>query len=96
MEPQAALRHEGARRGRLARRLRPDAPGPPGRSDPDVPRGAKEVTVARDRAPRGSAPAGDGTALVVEGESQDLVIGSAGLTQAGLVSLVSAGLSSAA
>jgi hypothetical protein len=72
---------------------------PPGRSDPDVPRGAKEVPVGRYRAwlaPRGSAQAGDGTALIIEGASRDLVIGSAGLTQAGLVSLVSAGLSSAA
>jgi hypothetical protein len=72
---------------------------PPGRSDPDVPRGAKQVTVGRYRAwlaPRGSAQAGDGTALIIEGESQDLVVGSAGLTQAGLVSLVSAGLNSAA
>ena len=70
---------------------------PPGRSDPDVPRGAKEVTVGRYRAllaPRG--PAQEGTALIIEGDSQDLVVGSAGLTQAGLVSLVSAGLSSAA
>jgi hypothetical protein len=72
---------------------------PPGRSDPDVPRGAKEVTVGRYRAwlaPRGSAQAGDGTALIIEGASQDLVVGSAGLTQAGLVSLVSGGLNSAA
>jgi hypothetical protein len=72
---------------------------PPGRSDPDVPRGAKEVTVGRYRAwlaPRGSAPAGEETALIVEGQGQDLMVGSAGLTQAGLVSLVSAGLSSAA
>lgn len=72
---------------------------PPGRSDPDVPRGAKEVTVGRYRAwltPRGYAPAGAGTALVIEGKNQDLVVGSAGVTQAGLVSLVSAGLSSAA
>ena len=72
---------------------------PPGRSDPDVPRGVKQVTVGRYRAwlaPRGSAQAGDGTALIIEGASQDLVVGSAGLTQAGLVSLVSAGLNSAA
>jgi hypothetical protein len=72
---------------------------PPGRSDPDVPRGAKEVTVGRYRAwltPRGYAHADNGTALIIEGEGQDLVVGSSGLTQAGLVSIVSAGLSSAA
>jgi hypothetical protein len=72
---------------------------PSGRADPDVPRGAKEVTVGRYRAwlaPRGYAPAGDGTALIIEGKGRDLVIGSAGLSQAGLVSLVSAGLRSAA
>jgi hypothetical protein len=72
---------------------------PPGRADPDVPRGAKEVAVGRYRAwlaPRGYAQAGDGTALIIEGKGQDLVVGSSGLTQAGLVSIVSAGLSSAA
>jgi len=70
---------------------------PSGRADPDVPRGAKEVTVGRYRAwltPRGYA--GAGPALVIEGEGRDLVVGSAGLSQAGLVSLVSAGLRSAA
>ena len=70
---------------------------PSRRADPDVPRGAKEVTVGRYRAwlaPRGYA--GDGTALIIEGKGPDLVIGSAGLSQAGLVSLVSAGLRSAA
>jgi hypothetical protein len=72
---------------------------PSGRADPDVPRGAKEVTMGRYRAwfaPRGYAPSGDGTALVIEGEGRDLVVGSEGLSQAGLVSLVSAGLRSAA
>lgn len=72
---------------------------PPGRADPAIPRGSKEVTVGRYRAwlaPRERAAADDGTAVIIEGESQDLVVGSAGLTQAGLVSLVSAGLSSAA
>ena len=70
---------------------------PSRRADPDVPRGAKEVAVGRYRAwlaPRGYA--GDGTALIIEGKGRDLVIGSAGLSQAGLVSLVSAGLRSAA
>ena len=68
-----------------------------GRVDPDVPRGAKEVTAGRYRAwlaPHGYA--GDGAALIIEGEGRDLVVGSAGLSQAGLVSLVSAGLRSAA
>jgi hypothetical protein len=72
---------------------------PSRRADPDVPRGAKEVAVGRYRAwlaPRGYAQAGDGTALIIEGKGRDLVIGSAGLSQAGLVSLVSAGLRSAA
>jgi hypothetical protein len=72
---------------------------PSRRADPDVPRGAKDVAVGRYRAwlaPRGYAPAGDGTALIIEGKGRDLVIGSAGLSQAGLVSLVSAGLRSAA
>ncbi len=69
----------------------------PGQADPDVPRGAKEVTVGGYRAwlaPRGYAPSGDGAALVIEGH-QDLVIGASGLSQAALVSLVSAGLAAA-
>jgi hypothetical protein len=74
----------------------------PGQADPNVPRGAKEVTVGGYRAwlaPRGYAPSGDGAALVIEGNqdlvSQDLVIGASGLSQAALVSLVSAGLAAA-
>jgi len=78
-------------------------PSSPRRADPNVPRGAKEVTVGRYRAwlaPRGYVPAGDGAALLVEGDAasgqiRDLVIGASGLSQAALVSLVSAGLSAA-
>ncbi len=78
-------------------------PSSPRRADPDVPRGAKEVTVGRYRvwlAPRGYSPAGDGAALLVErdaadGQIRDLVIDASGLSQAALVSLVSAGLSAA-
>jgi hypothetical protein len=75
----------------------------PRRADPNVSRGAKEVTVGPYRAwlaPRGYSPAGDGTALLIEGDAaggqiRDLVIGASGLPQAALVSLVSAGLSAA-
>jgi hypothetical protein len=75
-------------------------PVSPGQADPNVPRGAKEVTVGRYRAwlaPRGYAPGGDGAALLIEGgtEGRDLEIGASGLSQAALVSLVSAGLSAA-
>jgi hypothetical protein len=51
--------------------------GKSGQSGQDVPRGAREVTVGRYRAwlaPSGYVPSGDGTALVIEGEGQDLVI----------------------
>ncbi len=72
-----------------------------------MPRGAREVTVGRYRAwlaPSGYVPSGDGpalvpalvpTALVIEGDGQDLVIGASGLSRSALVSLVSAGLSAA-
>ena len=68
-------------------------PVSPGQADPNVPRGAKEVTVGRYRAwlaPRGYAPGGDGAALLIEGgpEGRDLEIGASGLSQAALVSLV--------
>lgn len=73
----------------------------PGQADPNVPPGAKKVTVGRYRAwlaPRGYAPAGDGAALLIAGGAapgRDLVIGASGLSQSALVSLVSAGLSAA-
>ena len=70
----------------------------PGRADQGVPRDAKRVTVGHYRAwlaPPGYAPAGDGTALVIQGDGRDLVIGATGLSRSALVSLVSAGLSAA-
>jgi hypothetical protein len=83
-------------------------PASPGRSGPDVPRGAIQIAVGRYRAwlaPPGYVASGDGpalvptalvpTALVVEGDGQDLVIGASGLSRSALVSLVSAGLSAA-
>ena len=72
--------------------------GQSGQPGQDVPRGAREVTVGRYRAwlaPSGYVPSGDGTALVIEGEGQDLVIGASGMSRSALVSLVSAGLSAA-
>jgi hypothetical protein len=71
-------------------------PAKPGQAGPDVPRDATQVTVGRYRAwvaPPGYAPSGDGTALVIEGDGRDLVIGASGLSRSALVSLVSAGLS---
>ena len=65
-----------------------------------MPRGAREVTVGHYRAwlaPPGytlSGPTGS-TALVIEGDNQDLVIGASGLSRSALVSLVSTGLSAA-
>ena len=76
----------------------PASPGQSGQSGQDVPRGAREVTVGRYRAwlaPSGYVPSGDGTALVIEGEGQELVIGASGMSRSALVSLVSAGLSAA-
>lgn len=73
-------------------------PARPGRPGPDVPRGATEVAVGPYRAwlaPPGYVPSGDGTALVIEGDGRDLVIGASGLPRSALVSLVSAGLSAA-
>jgi len=70
----------------------------PGRADQGVPRDAKRVTVGHYRAwlaPPGYAPAGDGTALVIQGDGRDLVIGATGLSRSALVSLVSVGLSAA-
>ena len=80
----------------------------PGRADLDVPRGAKRVTVGHYRAwlaPPGYASSADGpalvstalvsTALVIEGDRGDLVIGASGLSRSALVSLVASGLSAA-
>ena len=70
----------------------------PGRADQGVPRDAKRVTVGHYRAwlaPPGYAPSGDGTALIIQGDGGDLVIGSSGLSRSALVSLVSSGLSAA-
>jgi hypothetical protein len=73
-------------------------PASPGQAGQDAPRGATQVTVGRYRAwlaPSGYVPSGDGTALVIEGDGQDLVIGASGLSRPALVSLVSTGLSAA-
>jgi hypothetical protein len=73
-------------------------PASPGQAGQDVPRGAREVTVGRYRAwlaPPGYMLSGDGTALVIEGVGQDLVIGASGMSRPALVSLVSTGLSAA-
>jgi hypothetical protein len=73
-------------------------PAAQGRAGQDMPRGAREVTVGHYRAwlaPSGYVVSGDGTALVIEGDSRDLVIGASGLSRSALVSLVSTGLSAA-
>lgn len=73
-------------------------PASPGQAGQDVPRGAREVTVGHYRAwlaPPGYTLSGDGTALVIEGDNQNLVIGASGLSRSALVSLVSTGLSAA-
>jgi len=73
-------------------------PASPGQAGQDVPRGDREVTVGRYRAwlaPPGYMLSGDGTALVIEGVGQDLVIGASGMSRPALVSLVSTGLSAA-
>jgi hypothetical protein len=75
----------------------------PGQAGPDVPRGAKRVTVGHYRAwlaPPGYALSGDGPALVspalvIEADRGDLVIGASGLSRSALVSLVASGLSAA-
>jgi hypothetical protein len=73
-------------------------PAAQGQTGQDMPRGAREVTVGHYRAwlaPSGYVVSGDGTALVIEGDSRDLVIGASGLSRSALVSLVSTGLSAA-
>ena len=73
-------------------------PASPRQAGQDVPRGAREVTVGHYRAwltPPGYTLSGDGTALVIEGDNQNLVIGASGLSRSALVSLVSTGLSAA-
>ena len=73
-------------------------PASPRQAGQDVPRGAREVTVGHYRAwlaPPGYMLSGDGTALVIERDNQDLVIGASGLSRSALVSLVSTGLSAA-
>jgi hypothetical protein len=73
-------------------------PASPRQAGQDVPRGATEVTVGRYRAwlaPPGYMLSGDGTALVIEGDNQNLVIGASGLSRSALISLVSTGLSAA-
>jgi hypothetical protein len=74
--------------------------GPAGhQADPNVPRGATEITVGHGRA--WLVPGAQGrAALVVAGDAaggqvRDLVIGASGLSQAALVSLVSDGLKAA-
>jgi hypothetical protein len=71
----------------------------PGQADPNIPRGATEVTVGHGRAWLVPHAQG-GAALVVAGDAaggqvRDLVIGASGLSQAALVSLVSDGLKAA-
>jgi hypothetical protein len=88
----------------------PAGPGraSPAQAGPSMPRGATEVAVGPYRAwlaPPGYVPSGDGsalvhtalvgTALVIERDGRDLVIGASGLPRSALVSLVSAGLSAA-
>ena len=68
-------------------------PYSPRRADPNVPRGAREVTVGRHRA--WLTPRGDGAGLLIQERDRDLVIGASGLSRAGLVSLVDQGLSAA-
>ena len=76
----------------------PKAPGSGG--DPNIPPGARGITVGRYHAwliPGGSGRPG-GVTLLIEGTTgtgqiQDLVINSTGMSQAALVSAVSAGLS---
>ena len=76
----------------------PKAPGI--RGDPNIPQGARGITIGRYHAwliPAGYGRSGEVT-LVIEGvagtgQRQDLVINSTGLSRAALVSAVSAGLS---
>jgi len=71
----------------------------PKRAAPEVPRGAREVTVGHYRGWLVPPVPGAGTALVVEEDAakdQELVIGAEGLSRTELLSLVSSGLRSAA
>ena len=74
----------------------PAIPGPAG--DPEIPRGAREVSAGRYRAwliPPGQAYGPAGAGLVIESAApggQDLVIGASGLSEPALVALVGAGL----
>jgi len=78
--------------------FRPKAPG--SRGDPNIPQGARGITIGRYHAwliPAGYGRSG-GVTLVIEGaagtgQRQDLVINSTGMSRAALVSAVSAGLS---
>jgi hypothetical protein len=78
--------------------FKPKAPGSGG--DPNIPHGARSITVGRYHAwliPDGYGRSG-GVAVVIEGPArsgqiQDLVINSTGLSRAALISVVSAGLS---
>jgi hypothetical protein len=80
----------------------PFSPG--GAGDPNIPRGARKVPLGRYQAwgiSSGYSRSSGETGLVIEGPApggqiQDLVIGASGLSQAALVSLVSANLSKAA
>ena len=90
-------------------RLRPDVlpaagaagAGRPGRAarrharSPSVPTGPGSRRPATCPPVTGPPWSDVGTALVIEGEGQDLVIGASGLPRSALVSLVSAGLSAA-
>jgi len=74
----------------------PAVPGPAG--DPEIPRGARQVSAGRYRAwliPPGQAPGPAGAGLVIESAApggQDLVVGASGLSEPALVALVGAGL----
>jgi hypothetical protein len=71
----------------------------PRQADPNVPRGAAQVTVGHGRAWLVPRAHGGVTLVVAEGmaggQVRDLVIGASGLSRAALVSLVSAGLRAA-
>ena len=79
--------------------FRPTAPGSGG--DPNIPHGARGITVGRYHAwliPAGDGQPGGITTLLIEGpvrtgQVQDLVIRSTGMSRAALVSAVAAGLS---
>ena len=76
------------------------ARGRPGRTCRAVPGRSPSGRYRAWLAPSGYLPSGDGpapvpTALVIEGDGRDLVIGASGLSRSALVSLVSAGLAAA-